>query len=303
MTHDHGDGQARAKTIGRAFAVGVLLNTGFVIVEGTCGLISGSTALLADAAHNAGDVLGLLMAWGATRLAARAPSQRHTYGFRRATVMAALANAVLLLITVGAVAWAAAGRLRTPGDPDSGTMMLVAAVGVAVNTASALLFMKDSHRDANVRGAFLHLAADAAVSAGVVVAGAVLWRTGWTWVDPVTSLLISGIVLAGTIGLLRDAVHLALDGVPRDVDLEEVRKFLAGLPDVRSVHDLHVWAMSTSEIALTAHLVMPWGPCPPPFLAGLEGELSARFGIAHSTVQIEPEGGTSCPRQGPGASL
>jgi len=301
VSHNNANESSVPDTIGRAFAVGIALNVAFVVVEAAFGVRADSTALLADAAHNLTDVLGLLMAWGATTIARRVPSKRHTYGFRRATVMAALANAVLLLVTVGAVAWEAVGRLRTPSDAQSGTMMLVAAVGVVVNAASALLFMKGSRRDANVRGAFLHLAADAAVSAGVVVAGVVLWRTGWRWVDPVTSLLVSGVILLGTFRLLRDSVHLALDGVPREVEIEKVRAFLGALPGVDAVHDLHVWAMSTSEIALTAHLVMEWSACPPPFLAGLEHELADRFGIAHATVQIDPTGDAVCARDADGA--
>ena len=299
MSHDHaisGNG-----TMDRRLWASAALNTAITLAELFGGLLSGSLALLSDAAHNLSDVLGLVMAWGATTVARRGPSKRHTYGFRRATVLAALTNAVLLLVTVGAVAWEAVGRLRTPSDAKSGTMMLVAGIGVVVNAASALLFLKGRRRDANVRGAFLHLTADAAVSAVVVVAGVVLWRTGWRWVDPVTSLLVSGVILLGTWGLLRDALHLALDGVPKEVEIEKVRAFLSALPCVEAVHDLHVWAMSTSEIALTAHLVMPWSPCPPPFLAGLEHELSDRFGIAHATVQIEPAGDPSCARDAAGA--
>jgi cobalt-zinc-cadmium efflux system protein len=236
------------------------------------------------------------MAWGAAALARRAPSNLHTYGFRRSTVLAALTNAMLLVAAVGAVAWEAIGRLRAPGEPHGVTMMSVAAAGVVVNGTSALLFRKGSKSDVNVRGAFLHLAADAAVSAGVVVAGALLWKTGWRWLDPMTSLVISGVVLVGTWGLLREALHLALDGVPRSVELEKVRTYLLALPDVEAVHDLHVWAMSTTEIALTAHLVMPWTECAPGFLNGLEHELDERFGISHVTVQIEPSENNACAR-------
>lgn len=299
--HDHAADRGVPEDIGRAFALGIALNVSFVVVEAAFGVVADSTALLADAAHNLSDVLGLAMAWGATNVARRLPSKRHTYGFRRATVLAALANAVLLLVTVGAVAWEAIGRLSVPGAAQSGTMISVAAVGVAVNGLSAMLFVKGKRHDANVRGAFLHLAADAAVSATVVLAGVVLWRTGWNWVDPVTGLLVSGLILFGTWGLLRDALHLALDGVPKEVEIEKVHEFLGALPGVEAVHDVHVWAMSTSEIALTAHLVMPWGPCPPQFLAGLEHELADRFGIAHATVQIEPTGSPACARDAAGA--
>jgi cobalt-zinc-cadmium efflux system protein len=303
MSHDHEHppvGTA-ANPLGRAFLLGIGLNLAFVALEAVFGVLAHSTALLADAAHNLSDVLGLAMAWGASALARRAPSNLHTYGFRRSTVLAALANAVLLLAAVGAVAWEAIGRFHAPTAPHGTTMMWVAAAGVVVNGASALLFRSGSKGDVNVRGAFLHLVADAVVSAGVVVAGALLWRTGWVWVDPVTSLIVSAVVLYGTWGLLRDAVHLAMDGVPRNIDLEKVRAFLARLPDVEAVHDLHVWAMSTTEIALTAHLVMPWRDCPPPFLAELEHELGVHFGIAHVTVQIEPSGERVCGRAKVGA--
>jgi cobalt-zinc-cadmium efflux system protein len=296
MSHEHDRAPLGKNALGRAFLLGIGLNVAFVALEAVFGVIAHSTALLADAAHNLSDVLGLAIAWGASALARRAPSTLHTYGFRRSTVLAALANAVLLLAAVGAVAWEAIGRFHTPTEPHGTTMMWVAAAGVVVNGVSALLFRSGSKGDVNVRGAFLHLVADAAVSAGVVVAGAVLWRTGWVWIDPATSLLVSAVVLFGTWGLLRDALHLAMDGVPRNIDLEKVRAFLAGLPDVEAVHDLHVWAMSTTEIALTAHLVMPWRDCPPAFLGGLEHELEERFGIAHTTVQIDAALGARCAR-------
>jgi cobalt-zinc-cadmium efflux system protein len=299
MSHEHSHPATRENDLGRAFALGVALNVGFVVAEAAAGLLAGSTALLADAAHNLSDVLGLLMAWGASTLARRTPSPHHTYGFRRSTILAALANAVFLLAAVGAVAWEAIGRLRTPGAPESTAMIAVAALGVLVNGWSALLFRRAGRGDANVRAAFLHLVADAAVSAGVVLAGVVLWLTGWTWVDPVTSLGVSAVVLFGTWGLFRDAFHLAMDGVPRGIDLEEVRRYLLALPQVATVHDLHVWAMSTTEVALTAHLVMPWGECPPPFLETLDHELETRFGIAHATIQIEPDSRAPCARCDP----
>jgi len=302
MSHDHvHPSMGTSSKLGRAFLVGIGLNLAFVVLEAVFGVIAHSTALLADAAHNLSDVLGLVMAWGASTLAQRAPSDLHTYGFRRSTVLAALANAVLLLAAVGAVAWEAVGRFGVPIEPHGTTMMWVATAGVVVNGVSALFFRKGSEHDANVRGAFLHLVADAAVSAGVVVAGAILWRTGWGWVDPLTSLIVSAVVLFGTWRLLRDALHLAMDGVPRNIELEKVRVFLSSLPDVEAVHDLHVWAMSTTEVALTAHLVMPWRDCPPVFLAGLEHELEEHFGIAHATVQIEPSENNSCARGRVGA--
>lgn len=295
MSHDH-QTRVAPETLSRAFLFGIALNVGFVVVESVAGILAHSTALLADAAHNFGDVLGLVMAWGAFTLARRVPSDLHTYGFRRSTILAALANAVLLLAAVGAVAWEAIRNLRTPAAPDGVTMVWVAAIGVLINAVSALGFLKSKESDSNVRGAFLHLVADAAVSAGVVVAGLVVWKTGWLWVDPLTSLLVSAVVLIGTWGLLRDALHLSLDGVPRNIELDQVRSFLSSLPKVEAVHDLHVWAMSTTEVALTAHLVMPWSECPPAFLAGLEHELEDRFGIAHVTVQIEAPSERACVR-------
>ena len=298
MGHGHGHRHEPAAQagVGRAFAIGIALNSAFVVVEAVYGVLAESTALLADAAHNLTDVVGLGMAWGATVLARRPPSDRHTYGIRRVTVLAALVNALLLVAAVGAVSWEAIGRLRTPSDPHGTTMMIVAGVGVVVNTGSALLFVNRRRGDVNLRAAFLHLAADAAVSAGVVVAGLALWRTGWTWIDPATSLAISAIILVGTWGLLRDSLHLALDGVPKEIELAAVRTFLRGLPDVASIHDVHVWAMSTSEVALTAHLVMPWRACPSDFLTRVEHELAERFGITHATIQIDPPDHDECAR-------
>lgn len=309
MLHDHAhhdheparSGASQHAPLNRAFGIGVALNVAFAGAEAAFGLYADSTALVADAAHNASDVLGLVLAWLATTVAKRAPSKLHTYGFRRATVMAALANAVLLLAAVVGVAWEAASQLRSPGEPHSPTMMVVALAGVLVNTLSALLFLRASKADANVRGAFLHLAADAAVSVGVVAAGFAIWLTGWRWIDPVAGLAVGAAILAVTWRLLRDALHLALDGVPRQVDLEQVRAYLLALPDVRSVHDLHVWAMSTTETALSAHLVIPWSAQPPAFLGVLDGELAQRFGIDHATVQLEPLDSSSCPRVPSGA--
>lgn len=293
--HDH----AGAHELGRAFAIGLTLNAGFVIAEVAFGLAARSTALLADAAHNLSDVLGLALAWGATVLARRPPSPRLTYGLRRSTVLAALANVGLVLAAVGGIAWESIGRLRAPSAPEASTMIGVAAAGVLVNGASALLFRRARQDDANVRGAFLHLLADAAVSAGVVVAGVLVWRTGIRWIDPVTSLAISVVVLLGTWRLLRDALHLAMDGVPWSIELLEVRAFLRDLPGVEDVHDLHVWGMSTTDVALTAHLVMPWTSSPPAFLGTLDRELEERFGVAHVTIQIDPARGAPCARTAP----
>jgi cobalt-zinc-cadmium efflux system protein len=292
MGHVH-DGTHRhdaAPDMGGAFAVGIGLNLTFVAVEAVFGVLADSTALLADAAHNLSDVLGLAVAWSVSALAKRKATARHTYGLRGSTILGALANAVLLLVVVGGLMWEALTRLSEPDSAHGGTMMAVAAAGVVVNGASALMFLRAGKRDANVRGAFLHLAADAAVSLGVVIAGAVIATTSWFWVDPATSLLISVIVLIGTWGLLREALHLALAGVPSHVDPAAVRSYLERLPGVCGVHDLHIWAMSTTEVAMTVHLVMAWHAEPPTFLPRLDHELHAHFGIDHTTVQIEPLG-------------
>jgi cobalt-zinc-cadmium efflux system protein len=262
----------------------------FVGVEAVAGLIADSTALLADAAHNFSDVLGLLLAWGATRLAAHRPTLRRTYGLRRSTILAALANALLVLVALGGVAWEALGRLRTAPEVDGGIVIAVAGAGVLVNGLSAALLASGRKHDVNVRIAYLHLAADAAVSLGVVLSATLLLFTGWNWLDPVTSLLVSLAVLVGTWGLLREALDLSLDAVPRKIDAQQVLVYLGGLPDVLDVHDLHIWSMSTTEVALTAHLVMTWSEKPPEFLRRLEGELKEKFGIHHPTVQIDPAG-------------
>lgn len=287
MGHDHGHEAPNGAQLGRAFALGVGLNVAFVLVELVFGVAANSTALLADAAHNASDVLGLGLAWGAATLARRKPSPRRTYGLRGSTVLAALANAVLLLVAVGGVSWEAIRRLSDPSPVEGTTVLAVAAVGVVINASSALLFLRGRKDDANVRAAFLHLAADAGVSFGVVIAGALIWRTGRNWIDPAVSLVVSVVVLISTWGLLREALHLALAGVPDGIDVDAVQTYLRSLPEVSAVHDLHIWAMGTTETALTAHLVVPWSPQPPVFLTYLERELHDRFGIDHATVQLE----------------
>ena len=284
--HGHGGHSHAPASFGRAFALGVSLNAGFVAIETVYGALSHSVALVADAAHNASDVLGLLAAWVAYALAKRRPTARRTYGLRKSTVLAALANSVLLLVAVGGVAWESIGKLRDPEPIQSSTVMIVAAAGVVVNGASALLFMRGGKSDANLRGAFLHLAADAAVSAAVVVSGAIILFTGWYWLDPAISLLVSALILVATWKLLVKSVNLALDAVPDNVDADAVREHLNGLPGVREVHDFHVWAMSTTETALTAHLVLEEA-APESFLADLGRELQTRFHVDHTTVQIE----------------
>jgi cobalt-zinc-cadmium efflux system protein len=264
------------------------MNVAFVVVEAGAGVVADSTALLADAAHNLGDVLGLAMAWSATVLARRKRTARRTYGLKRTTILAGLANAILILVAIGGVSWEAVRRFGAEAQVDGGIVAVVAAVGVLVNCAAALLFAKGREGDLNRRGAFLHLMADAAVSAGVVVAGVIVWRTGWSWIDPATSIVVSVVILFSTLTLLRDAVNLVLDAVPGHIDPQQVESYLAALPNVEGVHDLHIWSMSTTEVALTAHLVAPWAACPPTFLRDIEADIQHRFGIAHTTIQIEP---------------
>ena len=284
MGHDHDHGPPSHT---RAFAVGVALNLAFVAVEASYGLRAHSLALVADAGHNLSDVVGLLLAWGAATLGARRPSPRRTYGLRRTSILAALANAILLLIAVGAIAWEAVLRLRTPEPVASGVVIVVALIGIGINTATALLFLRGRKKDMNIRGAFLHMAADAAVSAGVVVAALLMRRTGWLWLDPAVSLAIAAVITTGTWGLLKDSVNLALDAVPEGIHPAEVEAYLTGLPGVQAVHDLHIWGMSTTHVALTAHLVKPAMDNEDTLLADACRELHDRFGIEHATLQIE----------------
>ncbi len=287
MAHDHSGHSHAPASFGRAFAIGIVLNTGFVVVEATFGILSGSLALVADAGHNLSDVLGLVLAWGASVLVRRLPTARRTYGLRRTSILAALFNAVFLLVAIGIIAWEALGRFRHPEPVAGGTVIWVALVGIVINTATALLFMAGRKDDLNIRGAFLHMAADAGVSLGVVLAGIAILLTGWQWLDPVVSLLIVVVILLGTWGLLRDSVNLALDAVPENIDMDAVTAYLVALPGVTEVHDLHIWAMSTTETALTAHLVIPDGENGDALLARTCAELHDRFGIEHATMQIE----------------
>lgn len=288
MAHGHNHGHSHESAgYGRAFAIGAALNLGFVAAEAGFGLVSGSLALVADAGHNLSDVLGLLLAWGASLLVRRRPTLRRTYGLRRTSILAALANAVLLLVAIGAIAWEALRRFGDPGPVAGGTVIGVALVGVAVNGVTALLFMRGQRDDLNLRGAFLHMAADAGVSLGVAIAGVAILTTGWRWLDPLVSLAIVAVIFVGTWGLLRDSVNLALDAVPGEIDTDAVRRYLLNLPTVTDVHDLHIWAMSTTETALTAHLVLPGGHDGDALLARACRELHDRFGIEHSTLQVE----------------
>lgn len=299
--HHHGHhGHSHApKDFGRAFAIGTALNLGFVVVEAAAGLFTHSLALLADAGHNLSDVLGLLMAWGAVVLAKRAPSARRTYGLRKGTILASLANAALLLVAVGAIAWEAVRRFAAPEPIETGPVMIVAAVGIAINTATALMFMKGSKEDLNVRGAFLHMAADAAVSAGVVVAALAMSVTNWLWLDPVVSLVIVAVIVLGTWGLLRDSLDLALDATPRGIDPGKVRDWLVARPGVSEVHDLHIWAMSTTETAMTAHVVRPLDADHDQFLHDVCAELASKFNIGHVTIQVETGHGAHACRLAP----
>lgn len=294
--HGHGHGHLHAPTdFGRAFAIGAGLNIAFVAAEAMAGLITGSLSLLADAGHNLSDVLGLLMAWGAAVMARQRPTARRSYGLRKGTILASLANAGLLLLAVGAIVWEAVRRFGEPQTIEPGLVMVVALIGVAINTATALMFMRGQH-DLNVRGAFLHMAADAAVSLGVVLAAIVIWfAPGWTWVDPAVSLVIAAVIILGTWGLLRDSLDMALDATPRGVDPEAVRHWLAERPGVTDVHDLHIWAMSTTETALTAHLTRPDNADADAFLHDTAHALEQRFRIGHPTLQIETgAGGHAC---------
>lgn len=302
-SHDHGHGHGHhhhvPKDFGRAFAIGTALNLGFVLVEFGAGLLTQSLALLADAGHNLSDVLGLVLAWGAATLAKRAPSGRHTYGLRKGTVLASLGNAALLLAATGAIAWEAIRRFAAPTPVESGPVMIVATIGIIINTATALMFMRGSKDDLNARGAFLHMAADAAVSAGVVVAALLMMLTSWLWIDSVTSLLIVAVIVLGTWGLLRDSLDMALDAAPRGIDPAAVRDWLAARPGVSEVHDLHVWAMSTTETAMTAHVVRPAADDQDQFLHDVCAELASKFRIGHATVQIEHGGGGHACRLAP----
>lgn len=283
-SHEHA---AAPEEFGRAFAVGIGLNAAYVAVEAYFGWQAGSLALLADAGHNLSDVAGLALAWVGAFAGRLTPDERHTYGWRRASILAAFANSILLLVAMGSLAWEAVGRLHAPEPTQGWTIVVVAAAGAVVNAATAAMFLRGRAFDLNIRGAFLHLAADALISIGVVAAGlAYLW-TGWHWLDPVASLLIAAVIVAGTWDLLRQSVHYMFDGVPDSVDLGAVRALLLSRPGVSDVHDLHVWAMSSSEIALSAHLVMPKGHPGDEFFAGLGKDLHERFHIGHPTIQVE----------------
>jgi cobalt-zinc-cadmium efflux system protein len=284
--HHHGHVHA-APDFGRAFAVGAVLNLAYVAAEAFYGVASHSLALLADAGHNLGDVLSLAAAWGASTLARRGPGGRYTYGLRGSTILVALANCVLLLVITGGIGWEAIRRLEEPEPLSGATVIVVAAIGIVINGATALPFVAGRKSDLNVRGAFAHLVSDALVAFGVVLGGAVILWTGWFWLDPAISLVISLVIVVGTWSLLRDSVDLALGAVPGSIDREAVAGYLGSLPGIAAVHDLHIWGMSTTDTALTAHLVRPEGVWSDPFLHHVAHELEERFGIGHVTLQLE----------------
>ena len=284
MNHDHCHAPANYD---KAFAIGIALNLSYVVVEAVFGLLAGSLALIADAGHNLTDVLSLALAWGASRLSQTQPTERYTYGLRSSSILASLVNAIILLIAIGAIAWEAIRRFNQPQEIPGGTIMAVAALGVVINAATALLFVRGRETDLNIKGAFLHMAADAGVSLGVVAAGFAISRTGLYWIDPVTSLVIVAIIAIGTWGLLRDSARLALHAVPPGIDANKVKEYLAALPEVVSVHDLHIWPMSTTETALTAHLEMPNSNAGDEFLHDVCKYMHDQFKIEHCTFQIE----------------
>jgi cobalt-zinc-cadmium efflux system protein len=306
MAHDHGPGghphAHEGADFGHAFSIGITLNMAFLLAEGAVGLATGSMALVADAAHNLSDVLGLLAAWGGATLARRPPSKRFTYGFRGSTILAALLNALLLMIAVGGIAFEALHRFFEPRPVAGTAVMAVAAIGILVNGVTALLFLRGRHGDLNIRGAYLHMVADAAVSAGVVAAGALIYWTGLTWIDPAISLVIALVIFWSTWSLLRDSVSMALAGVPSRIDTEEVEAELGRSPGVERVHDLHIWPMSTTEVALTAHLVVPAGTAGDSFLDDLRQRLERRFHIRHVTIQVETGKNHDCEATVPGCA-
>ncbi|WP_417619508.1 cation diffusion facilitator family transporter [Parasphingorhabdus sp.] len=292
-THSHHDRHGAhghmPTNFSRAFALGIALNITYIIVEVVYGLLAGSMALLADAGHNLSDVLGLAVAWAGAELAKRPPSKRFTYGLGGSSILAALLNGLFLLVACGAIALEAIERFSTPSPIASMTVVIVASIGIVINFGTAMLFVRGQKEDINIRGAFLHMMADAGVSAGVVVGGIAIYFSGWNWIDPLISLLIVVLIFWSTWGLLSEAVRMSLAGVPRNIDVEEVHAYLASLPGVQTVHDLHIWPMSTSETALTAHLVLPAGHPGKGFLATIQKEMITLFSIHHTTIQIELE--------------
>lgn len=297
MSHDHshhGHHHHGPADFGRAFAIGIALNLAFVLAEAILGLMADSLALFADAAHNFSDVLALAVAWGASRLSRWHPTDKYTYGFRRSSILAALLNALLLLVAIGGIIWEAIGRLVNPVSADASIIIGVAALGVVINTATAFLFVAGRKSDLNIRGAFLHMVADAAVSVGVVVAGLLIAATGFEAIDPIVSVVVAAVIFVGTWGLLRESLDLAIDAVPESIDSKEVISFLASLPTVRDVHHVHIWGLSTTDVALTAHLVLSQRDEDDVLLERIRDELHQRFNINHATVQLESSVSGTC---------
>jgi len=284
-------------SFGRAFAIGITLNTAFVVVEVIYGLLAHSLALVADAGHNLSDVLGLLLAWGASLLVKRSATPRHTYGLQRSSVLAALFNAIFLMVSVGAIAWEAVLRLGNPAAVGAPTVIWVATLGIAINGVTAWMFMSGRKGDLNIQGAFAHMAADAVISAGVAVAGVVIMFTGWLWLDPVVSLILSAVIIVGTWGLLRDSLNLAMDAVPPGIDVAAVQEWLLALPAISGVHHLHIWGLSTTETALTVHVVLAGGTGGPALLHEINHGLNEKFNIGHATIQFETAG-SDCAGEG-----
>lgn len=284
MHHNHSHPE---QNYNKAFAIGILLNVAFSLIEAIYGFLSNSIALVADAGHNFSDVISLVIAWGAIYLAAKKPTPRRTYGFRRLTILASLASAILLLIAVGAISLESIKRFNNPQPLQGKTIIVVAGIGIIINLITAFMFIKNQKNDLNIKGAFLHMMADAGVSLGVVLAGIAIIATGWLWIDPAISIVIVIIILIGTWGLLKDSLNLVLDYVPKNIDPKEVRKYFENLSDVNEVHDLHIWAMSTTEVALTAHLIIPDKNTDDIFLKKICSDLHEKFGIDHPTIQIE----------------
>ncbi len=291
MSHDYNH---QISNYNRAFAIGVMLNVIFVAIEAGYGVMAGSLALIADAGHNLSDVLSLLLAWGAALLATKPATEKRTYGFRKVTIMASLASAILLLVALGGITWEAIGRFFDTKPVEGITVIVVAAIGVVINTVTALLFISGRKHDLNIRGAFLHMAADAGVSLGVVVAGIIIMATGWLFVDPLISLFIVAVILVGTWPLLRDSVNLAIDSVPKGIDIAGIKKYLTGHKNVSQLHDLHVWPLSTTEVALSVHLIIVDDSLSNDFLPKLQQELHDRFSIEHSTIQVERKDDNPC---------
>ncbi|MFO7889340.1 MAG: cation diffusion facilitator family transporter [bacterium] len=292
MNHDHSH---TINNYNRSFAIGIILNITFVVIEGGYGILSDSLALIADAGHNLSDVASLLLAWGASLLARRAATQRRTYGYRKVTVLASLVSAILLLVVLGGITWEAIGRFINPKPVESLTIITVAGIGVIINTLTALLFVKGQKHDLNIRGAFLHMAADAGVSLAVVIAGIFISIGGWLWIDPVVSLLIVTVIFFSMWGLLRDSINYIIDAVPRGIDYDGIRRYLMSFDCVIRIHDLHIWPLSTTEVALTVHIVVNDDSLDNEFLLKIQRHLHDNFNIEHATVQVEScEGEDEC---------